>query len=106
MTKEKTLKELLLPIVKKCYKDNFEGEGIWGHYIIPFENQTDKDFYEAVVGELIHNGIVEARRHYLKIVRKQLEKNKSTSQWESWAKDFLTGFDKEGNIILKKKNDK
>jgi len=96
-------KDILLVKVKKCYEENFKLNGLWNHYIIDIDNQSDDVLVSTIVHELWNNGVFTARTHYVNVVRKQLEKNKTVTDWQDWAKEFTYNFTKEGYVILHNK---
>jgi len=100
--KTKTLRDFLRKKVRKMYDDNFKLESIYDHYLIHPELQGDKEFSEYVLKEIYNNGAFEARAFYVRKMLDQIKKNKSLEDWQKFAKEFVEGFDKKGNVSLKK----
>jgi hypothetical protein len=92
------VRKRLQPIVMDMYEQNFELQGIWNHYIIGIPHVSNDDFTRIAVHEIFNNGHFIARQYYIKLIRKQLRKNKTLDDWIRFAKEFVSGFDPKGNI--------
>ena len=96
MNKEEFIKKVI-----EMYNENFELNGIYGHYIIPLNNQQEEEFLYNAINEINVNGFFKARQQYVKQMFEQIKKNKTLKDWENYAKEFISGFDEEGKVKLK-----